>query len=581
MKTNHFANAKIVSPLTNNFQKRQLNFTRLLRSAGSFVLSMYGTNMIDDKKNKIGFLRKISELLKQYTKLANPETKSDRKGNQKIGQDSVLLKTLIDNLPDAIFAKDIKGRKIISNLADVHNMGLRSEEEALGKTDLEIFPEEIARGFTENDHLVMQTGKPILKREEFFIDKEGNKHWLHTSKLPLKDDEGRVIGLIGIGRDITQQKALSEALQKERILLRTIIDNIPDVIYVKDLECRKAVANLADVHNMGLTSENEAMGKTDFDFYPKEIAEGFYANDQSVLKTGKPILNREEFFISPEGEKSWLLTSKLPLKDEQGTIVGIIGIGRDITKRKLAEESIQQTNEELEKTNEALTEANKVKDRFLANMSHELRTPLIGILGYAAMLVENLGKTENGEMAQGIKRSGDRLLRTLNLLLNFSSIGSEQFEISISNKDIIEDLKSVFNMFQGAALEKKLEFSLRILDDDLTGKVDSGVLTIILENLIHNAVKFTKSGSIAIIAGKEGSDKVFVKVKDTGIGIDKKYFNKIFEEFRQVSEGTNREFQGTGLGLAIVKKYVGMLNGEINVQSTLGEGSTFTITLPA
>ncbi len=264
-----------------------------------------------------------------------------KKKEEKLEQERILLRTLINNIPDAIFAKDNEGRKIIANLADLNNMGCDSEEEALGKTDFDFFTKETAQGFYANDCSVINTGNPVLNREESFIDKNGMRHWLHTSKLPLKDDNGNIIGLIGIGRNITEKKQAEEALQKERILLRTLINNLPDGIYVKDINCRKTVANTADVHNSGVDSETDLIGKTDFDFYPKEIAEGFYADDQAVIKSGKPVLNREEFFMDKDGNKQWLLTSKLPLRDENGDIIGLIGIGRDITEQKCFEEDLK------------------------------------------------------------------------------------------------------------------------------------------------------------------------------------------------------------------------------------------------
>ncbi|MFZ0454332.1 MAG: PAS domain-containing protein [Ignavibacteriaceae bacterium] len=397
-----------------------------------------------------------------------------KKNEENLEKEKILLRTIINNLPDAIFAKDTEGRKIITNLADLNNMGVVSESDVLGKTDFDFFPKETAEGFFANDCAVIKTGNAILKREECFVDKEGNKHWLQTSKLPLKDGQGNIIGLIGIGRDITEQKLAEEALreqteklklifenvydginifeenyepgkrrliecneryaeiagrsreellkignieeagltntltgsnnkyineglvftgsftwdrpdkkeniieytavpiklngkiftigidrdvteqrqiqqtlQKERILLKTLIDNLPDGIYVKDSECRKTLSNKADLRNMGKISEEEVLGKTDFEFFPKDIAEKFYEDDRAVINDGKAVLNREEFFTDDQGIKSWLLTSKLPLKDAKGATIGLIGIGRDITDQKLFEEALQNERNQL------------------------------------------------------------------------------------------------------------------------------------------------------------------------------------------------------------------------------------------
>jgi PAS domain S-box-containing protein len=267
---------------------------------------------------------------------------------ENLHRERVLLRTLIDNIPDAIFAKDSEGRKIIANPADVHNMGLNTEEEALGKTDFDFFPKEIAQGFYTDDFSVIKTGNPLLNREEFFTDSNNKIHWLLTSKLPFKDIKGNIVGLIGIARDITNQKMAEENLKKERILLRTLIDNIPDGIYVKDTEGRKTISNLADFHLMGKASEAEVIGKTDFELFPKDEAEKFYADDMLVIKTGKPIINREEYFIDPEGNKQWLLTTKVPLFNYTGEVIGLAGIGRNITQQKAAEEALRETAKKLQ-----------------------------------------------------------------------------------------------------------------------------------------------------------------------------------------------------------------------------------------
>ncbi len=310
--------------------------------------------------------------------LGTYEDITERKNKQeKLEQERILLRTLINNIPDAIFAKDTQGRKMIANLADLNNMGCKSEKEVLGKTDIDFFPKEIAKSFMANDVSVIKTGNSILKREEFFIDNDGKKHWLHTSKLPLKDDDGNIIGLIGIGRDVTEMKFAQEELQKERILLRTLIDNIPDGIYVKDIECRKTVANLADVRNMGMSSESNVLGKNDFDLYAKEIAEGFYADDQAVMKDGKPVLNREEFIIDNNGNKHWLNTSKLPLRDKKGDIIGLIGIGRDITEQKKFEEELKDERNFLRTLIDNLPDLIYFKDnqaRYVLNNRAHLQT---------------------------------------------------------------------------------------------------------------------------------------------------------------------------------------------------------------
>jgi PAS domain S-box-containing protein len=252
----------------------------------------------------------------------------------------------------------------------------------------------------------------------------------------------------------------------------------------------------------------------------------------------------------------------------------IIGTVFDITQSK-------KNTEELIIAKVKAENANKTKDLFLANMSHELRTPLIGILGYSNLLIENLNNIELIEMAKGIERSGKRLLNTLNLLLNLTKVESDKLEVITNDVNIIKELESIYHTFKGAALDKKLAFNLKIKDEELIANSDSNLFSVVMENLINNALKFTNEGSICIEAGRADANNIYIKVIDTGIGIDEKNYDKIFEEFKQVSEGINREFQGTGLGLSITRKYIEVLNGTIKVKSKLGKGSTFIITLPS
>jgi PAS domain S-box-containing protein len=250
-----------------------------------------------------------------------------------------LLRTLIDNIPDAIYVKDTTYRKTIANLADVHNMGLQSEAEVLGKDDFELFPKELADGFIADDRTVIQTGQPVINREEYVIDEQGQKRWLVTSKLPLHDENNQITGLVGIGRDVTEQKKMQESLQQERNLLRTLIDNLPDYVYIKDIEGRFVVANMAIVHQFGFNSLSELIGKSDYDLFPHELAERYFVDEQKIIQSGQGIYEYEGPTIdkSKKEKERWVTTVKVPLRDTQGKIISTVGISRDITERKKGE----------------------------------------------------------------------------------------------------------------------------------------------------------------------------------------------------------------------------------------------------
>jgi two-component system sensor histidine kinase/response regulator len=177
------------------------------------------------------------------------------------------------------------------------------------------------------------------------IRPDGTVRVLQSNGRVTDDETGRTIKMVGTVLDITERKQLENTLRQERIFLRTLIDNIPDSVYVKDMACRKVIANPAEVRISGLQSEAEIIGKDDFAVHPKELAEKFFADDQVVLQTGQAVVNREEYVLSKQGQKSWLLTTKIPLHDEFGKIVGLIGLGRDITERKRVDEKLRESEE--------------------------------------------------------------------------------------------------------------------------------------------------------------------------------------------------------------------------------------------
>jgi PAS domain S-box-containing protein len=592
-------------------------------------------------------------------------------------------------------------------------MGKQSEAEVIGKTDFDLYPKEIAEKFFEDDQSVIKTGQAVVNREEYFIDPEGKKRWLLTNKLPLRDAENNIIGLVGIGRDITDYKLAQETLRetaekfqlifenafdgisiyeenyepgkrrlvecnqryaefagrsreelleignleeagltinltenndkyinqginfrgsftwnrpdkreniieysatpikiqgktftvgidrditekvqseesirRERILLRTLIDNLPDGIYIKDKFSRKLIANPVDVKTVGCKSEEEVIGKTDFDLFPKEIAEKFYKDDQSVINTGTPVVNREEYFIDQEGKKRWLLTSKLPFRDEDNNTIGLIGIGHDITERKEAEERILKANEELERMNKNLIDANKVKGQFLANMSHEIRTPLNAIIGMTGLLKDTELSTDQLEFVEAIYTSGEILLSLLNDILDYSKIEAKKVEIEKHPFDVRLCVEEALDLVTAKAAEKNLEL-LYSIEDTLYTNVIGDVTRVrqILLNLLSNAVKFTEKGEIEVSVSGQLRDhyeyQLHFAIRDTGLGIPKELQHKIFKSFTQVDASTTRKFGGSGLGLTISKQLCELMGGTVWIESSgvPGEGTTFHFTV--
>ena len=225
-------------------------------------------------------------------------------------------------------------------------------------------------------------------------------------------------------------------------------------------------------------------------------------------------------------------------------------------------------------------EMNRVKSIFFANMSHELRTPLIGILGFTEILLAELTNPDHIEMIELIYTSGKRLSDTLNQILNISKFESEKMEVNLKPHDISAITEKSMKIFKSAAILKNLEFLSVHKSEKCIALVDDHHFITILENLLNNAIKFTKTGKIIVETGIENSGNTrwaYLQVSDTGIGISHEKIGTIFQEFRQVSEGLNRKYQGTGLGLTITKKFTELMNGSISVKSELGAGSVFTV----
>ncbi|MEI6349212.1 MAG: ATP-binding protein [Bacteroidota bacterium] len=234
---------------------------------------------------------------------------------------------------------------------------------------------------------------------------------------------------------------------------------------------------------------------------------------------------------------------------------------------------------ELLKAKENAEELNKLKTNFLSNMSHELRTPLIGILGSAEIIVNEKSLDEANKWAKIIKNSGNRLLESLNLILDFSKLEANKVSLNLQLINIVDVVNDVASLFNSVAISKNVSLTVSCECESVIAQVDVRLFRESLNNLVNNALKFTSKGSVNIVLSVVNSN-VVIQVMDTGIGIPDNKINLIFEEFRQESEGLNRGFEGTGLGLTITKRFIEMMKGRIHVESEYGVGTVFTIYLP-
>jgi sigma-B regulation protein RsbU (phosphoserine phosphatase) len=262
--------------------------------------------------------------------------------------DSELLRMLMEAMPDLIYFKDVQSRFVRVNSAYATRYGFGSPADVVGKTDFDLFARSHAEVALADEQQIIRTGQPVVGKIERLTMLDGSKGWASTTKLPWRDSAGRIIGTFGLTRDVTAAQDAEEELTAERNLLRTIIDHLPSRIFVKDTESRFLVSNQAHIQSLGVQRLEEVRGKTTLDFFPNERGIQALADDRQVLQTGVPILDQEKSDFAAASEARWSLTTKVPLHDARGNVVGLAGISHDITQRKRTEQELQRRTDEME-----------------------------------------------------------------------------------------------------------------------------------------------------------------------------------------------------------------------------------------
>jgi PAS domain S-box-containing protein len=351
------------------------------------------------------------------------------------------------------------------------------------------------------------------------------------------------------------------------------MENLPDSIYFKDTDSRFLRASHGLAEKFGLRDPAEARGKTDFDFFTEEHARQAREDEERLMQSGQVLLNKEEKETWPDGSTTWVSTTKLPLHDRAGKLIGTFGISRDITDQKRAEEAMRAARD-------AAEAASRAKSDFLANMSHEIRTPMNAIIGMTELVLDTpLSRTQR-EYLTTVWESGESLLSILNDILDFSKIEAGKLDLDLIDFSLRECLGDTMKSLALRAHRKGLELAYHVapdVPDWIAG--DPGRLRQVIVNLVGNAIKFTETGEVVLdVALERPPPEAFelkFRVRDTGIGIPENKLTAIFEAFEQADTSMTRRFGGTGLGLAISSKLVALMGGRIWAESTPGQGSTF------
>ncbi len=389
-------------------------------------------------------------------------------------------------------------------------------------------------------------------------DKICNINWII---YPLPAEE-----VVIIGKDVE--------LKKNNIAyyLNGIIDAIPGCLYWKDSNGRYLGCNTLTAKLAGLSLPSEVVGKTDEELWGKQ-AEGMISNDKQVVSEGKTILVEEDL-ITAEGQWMYFTGVKMPLRDENNHIIGIIGNSLDITDKKKLEQSLFEAKERAEAANQA-------KIQFIANMSHDIRTPLTGVIGLSEILQNTLQKPAQKEDAKLLHDSGEELLNMLNDILD--DVRAEHMnenDLYDENFDLYQCIGDLVRLELPTTKLKKLNFDVAIASNVPKYIVsDRKKIHRILLNLLGNAIKFTQVGTIKIELSCLHIDSSTVHlqfaVSDTGIGIPKALQSQVFERFFRATSSYQGLYKGHGLGLHIAQSYVSLLGGHIALTSEEGIGSTF------
>jgi hypothetical protein len=514
------------------------------------------------KAGVIGYVTKehLSRLAQAiHSALETKAIISDKKtAEEALRESEEIYESFINSISDMVFLKDDQFKHIVANipLADFYG---KTPAEIIGKTDFDLSPENAAIQCRQSDLRALNSNS-IIVTEEAIGDR-----FFETTKFPVALKNNK-IGVGGIIKDVTQHKRAEE----EIFMLAHALKSINECVSITDMDDNILFVNESFLKTYGY-NENELVGKhmsivRSLNNSPELVKDILPATLRGGWKG--EVLNKRK-----DGTEFPINLSSTIIFDKDGKRLGLIGVASDITERKRAEKELVEAKGKAES-------ANKLKDAFIANISHEIRTPLNGILGMTSIIKEvyqSNVKKEDEVLFEGIDISSNRIIRTIDMILNYSRLHVGEFNITPNKINISLICTNLVKEFSTAAKNKSLAFAFQNNCGDTEIFADEYSITMAISNLLDNAIKYTNKGSVTVILHKEKNDDLILDVKDTGIGINQDYLASIFEPYRQEEMGYGRAYEGIGLGLAIVKKVFDLNNAVIKVESKKGEGTTFSI----
>lgn len=492
-----------------------------------------------------------------------------------------LLRSLLENIPDSIYFKDRESRFTKVSKAMAESYGHKCES-MVGKNDFDLFTPEHARPAYEDEQRIIATGKPIVGKIEKETFADGTTKWVNTTKVPLRDKCGKITGTMGISRDVSDLKRAQDNLTEEHRLLSTILNNVPDRIFVKDRDGRYIASNHRHLTFLGASDEEEILGTTLYDHAPFEQARKYSREDVEIVRTGKGLINSEERRNNPDGSITWYLTSKVPLIDEGGNCVGIVGISRDVTDQKENEEKLRNTIGVLKETQLQLIEAEKLKTvgRLAAGVAHEVKNPLNVIsLGAEYLHTKVTEPQELVDIIQDMQHAVEKANKVIFQLLDYSS----PHELLADPNDLNAIIREALTMLRHNFNEAHIVVQTELAPDLPLVAVDTQKMDQVFINLFLNAIgAMEKGGTLSVRTYTQqmtstgsnvsseltelfriGDRIVTVEITDTGHGITEKNADKLFDPFYS----TKSTGKGTGLGLTVTRSIIEMHRGMIRLEN--------------
>jgi PAS domain S-box-containing protein len=570
----------IVKELLKEGKKKNIKKTEAPSIPETVILKEYSEVLVRKLEDKMLKLEQSEKEIRKNNSLLLKEIEERKRTEELLRKSEERFKQVSENAKEMIWEVDHNGIYIYVSPVIKEILGYEVEEIVGIKHFYDFFDPEIKEDLKQTTLGAFANKASFKDFVNCNIHKDGRKVFLSTSGIPILDKEANLIGYRGVDVDITERKLMENELRESEARLNEAMQIAMLGTWEYDVDSGQFKFNDQFYKIMRTTAEREggyfmpAMQYAQKFVHPDDISVvGIETN--KALETTDPNYHShlDHRIIFADGDEGYVSVNIRIDKDSLGRTVKTYGVNQNITERKRVESELIASKEKAE-------EMNRLKSNFLANMSHELRTPLMGILGYADFLRQDAESEEKREMAETIFKSGKRLSETLNLILDLSRLETEKAGIKYQEIDLVSKAKEIISLFNETAIKKGLSLISSFSQDSIIINFEERTFHSILNNLINNAIKFTSEGSVTISISLN-NDFVEIKVIDTGIGIAEMDYKTIFEEFRQVSEGYNRNFEGSGLGLNITKKLVEKFGGTITVESEIGKGTTFKVVLPA